>query len=854
MTIKQTFNLKLSTCNLKQFIDIKYQILTLIILLLFINATYAQKEGNTWYFGVNAGLDFNGGAPVALIDGALITNEGCAAISDGMGNLLFYTDGDTVWNKNHIPMPNGFGLMGHSSSTQSALIVQKPGSNTIYYIFTTPAQVFLDNKIGFHYSTVDLTLEGGLGDVTLKNTQLHDSITEKLTAVRHANGCDLWIIMHEWNTNGFFAYLVSNTGVNPTPVISYTGAIHTGGNIGSSPNTNAIGQLKSSPDGSKLALGIRSMGIFELFDFDYATGVVSNPISFPPISNRVYGVEFSPDGTKLYGSLGAVQQLYQYDLMAGSSIDIINSQSLIGATTAGFLGALQLAPDGKIYCALANRSYIAAVNNPNALGAACNYVDSAVSLNGKVSLLGLPTFMQSYINPQFTYANTCVGDSTLFSITDTIGVDSVSWDFGDPVSGAMNASTNLSPFHIFSASGTYNIQLTRYPGCSSVYSRTVIIDSLPNFSLGNDTLLCSGISLVLNAETPRANYLWQDSSENSSFISSSSGIYWVEVSNACGSAKDSIEIQNFPDFNLDLGNDMVLCQGQPVILDATIPGASYIWQDNSITPTYTVSFQELYWVEVTSSDGCSKRDSISINFSVPPTVNLGNDTILCNSPSLTLDATVPGANYIWQDGSGNPSFEVTSSGLYWIEVTRWGCAGSDSIYIDFKASKADFIYEEIPCTKGIQFINLSSDTSVSFWEFGDGTISQENNPSHIFQTSEQYTVTLITHPFSGCPDTAQAVIPVENDGISDTLFIPNVFTPNGDGNNDFFEIAGIDNPCINVNKLSIFNRWGLKVFETDGSQLKWDGRSNGNPLTDGTYFYVLEGKEFMKSGGVILLR
>ena len=142
----------------------KYIILGLT-LLLESAVSYGQKEGNIWYFGNFAGIDFNSGAPVALTNGALATDEGCSSISDDMGNLLFYTDGISVWNRNHVRIPNGFGLMGDPSSTQSAIIISKPGSNNIYYIFTT---LGFGEPDGLRYSIVDMTLQGGLGDITIQ--------------------------------------------------------------------------------------------------------------------------------------------------------------------------------------------------------------------------------------------------------------------------------------------------------------------------------------------------------------------------------------------------------------------------------------------------------------------------------------------------------------------------------------------------------------------------------------------------------------------------------------------------------------------------------------------------------------
>src|SRR4051812_29467993 len=149
---------------------------------------FAQKENNIWYFGTNAGLDFNSGVPVALTNSAMVTSEGCASVSDTAGNLLFYTDGISIWNKNHTIMPNGTGLTGNSTATQSALIIKKPGSANLYYVFST--------HFTLAYSIVDMTLNSGLGDVTIKNDTLGNG-SEKLCGAAHVNGTDYWIISHE---------------------------------------------------------------------------------------------------------------------------------------------------------------------------------------------------------------------------------------------------------------------------------------------------------------------------------------------------------------------------------------------------------------------------------------------------------------------------------------------------------------------------------------------------------------------------------------------------------------------------------------------------------------------------------
>ena len=197
----------------------KFKLLLVVVVLMWnAKALYAQLEANNWYFGNYAGVSFSSGEPIALLDGALSTREGCATISDTNGNLLFYTDGQTVWNKNHLLMQNGGGLLGHPSSTQSAIIVPKPGSNTIYYIFTVPQALNYD---GLRYSVVDMTLAGGLGAVTnQKNILLIQPVVEKVTAVRHANNIDIWVITHGRDNNTFYSFLITSAGVNMIPVIT----------------------------------------------------------------------------------------------------------------------------------------------------------------------------------------------------------------------------------------------------------------------------------------------------------------------------------------------------------------------------------------------------------------------------------------------------------------------------------------------------------------------------------------------------------------------------------------------------------------------------------------------------------
>ena len=245
----------------------------IIIFFLSILVSHAQREANIWYFGQNAGLDFNSGSPIALTNGQLATDEGCATISNASGQLLFYTDGITVYNRNHTIMLNGTGLMGHPSSTQSATIVPKPGSSNLYYIFTTDNE---HDPNGFRYSIVDMNLDNGIGAVTSdKNVLVYTPTIENLGITKHGNDQDYWIITHGWNSNNFISYQLTSTGLNLSPIITSIGQVITGGLN----DFVAAGTIKISPSGSKLAFTSVS-DIAQLFDFDNSTGVLNNPLKF----------------------------------------------------------------------------------------------------------------------------------------------------------------------------------------------------------------------------------------------------------------------------------------------------------------------------------------------------------------------------------------------------------------------------------------------------------------------------------------------------------------------------------------------------------------------------------------------
>jgi hypothetical protein len=376
----------------------KLYYISLLFSLLYFTSTAQNEFAENWHFGSGCDVSFSTGTPIAGNSSAMFSYEGSVSISDASGQLMFYSNGGDlhqqndgfVWDVNNQPMPNGtlFDTAGCHSAVQSSLVMPKPGGTKEYYLFTIDClesgpQAIAHYK-GLRYSVIDMSLNGGLGDVTVKGATINPGYpneyirnAEAITATRHSNGTDYWLVTNVNDTIGvdtFFVYLVSQSGIS-APMKQVVGQ-GTGG-----------GQLKISVDGSRLAYGP------EVFDFNKTTGIISNPIN---VGEDGYGRALSPNGRYLY--VANAFTLYQFDLqaanVAASKVTIHTGQLL------DIKGSMQIGPDCKIYVAQWRKGYLGVINNPDAGGSACNYVDNQLTLASSTgSEMGLPNFIDSDFGP-----------------------------------------------------------------------------------------------------------------------------------------------------------------------------------------------------------------------------------------------------------------------------------------------------------------------------------------------------------------------------------------------------------------------------------------------------------------------
>ncbi|HEX5002485.1 MAG TPA: gliding motility-associated C-terminal domain-containing protein [Bacteroidia bacterium] len=380
-------------------------------------------------------------------------------------------------------------------------------------------------------------------------------------------------------------------------------------------------------------------------------------------------------------------------------------------------------------------------------------------------------------------------------------------------------------------SGIYSVTVTNACGSNTDAIQVLYINA-PAVFLGNDTLMCNGTSLTLNATSTGAQYLWQNGATTSSINVNQPGTYYVGVLNQCGFATDTINIsyQNIP--QVYLGNDTTICQGNSIVLDPGLSNVTYLWQNGSMTPTLSVNAAGSYWLTAANACG-TNSDTINVQITNLPAVTLGSDTSFCFGSSIVLDATSAGGSYAWSDGSTTSAIQVSQTGNYSVTVTNNCGSSTASVSITVIALPVVNLGADTSlCTGDTLLLDATEPNAGYLWQDGSG------NP--VFQVTTQgvYAVTVTA---DGCSAADSIIV---SEGLCDVLIeMPVVFSPNGDGINDHYvplTYIGIESA-----RLTLFNRWGNQIAETSNLESGWDGGDH----PQGTYFWIVNYTDINNNSG-----
>jgi gliding motility-associated-like protein len=814
------------------------------------------QEGNVWIFGRNAGLDFNSGVPVPITS-AIETIEGSASVCDASGQLLFYTEGSTIWDRNGNPMPNGTELTGlvfpnyspTASTTQSSLIVPLPGDPNLYYVFSLTDGTIL-SKHNLYYSVVDMRLNNGLGDVVpgKKGILIDSALSEKLTGTV-GKCCNIWVVVNH-NMGSFHAFEITAAGLNTTPVVSPSG-------IANRFSYN-YGEIKFSPDGNRLAAVSQPVFGLKLYDFDGYTGKFDSIRSI--VSRDMYGVCFSPDNNLLYAAAG--DSLYQYDLTVATASAVAASETALAPT--GGLTNVKLGPDGRIY--FQGRVGLSIVHYPNLRGPACFVEPGAIiPLNGTALVYGglsneVPVLRMD--TAAFTRRDTsvCFRDSLMLIAPSP--ACSYRWQGG---------STDAQ--YIARQSDIYVVQYNT-PSCV-FHSDTISVYFAARAPSSGGYGGCDKDStgyLYLQPGQGDAfphEYIWRDSFDrelrrNTSTIGDTlrninPGVYTVQMrGNGCDTII-KLSLEATPEVTLGFSTDTIVCLGDTSFLLNTSKGYDhFLWllgDGDTATSVDTMHVFREPGIYRVSLIGYPCEDTFTRTVTVDSAAYLRFATdrdAYCLGAPIAFSVTYPPGivSIDWDYGDEvevpelRPRHAYDRVGTYIIRARAHFRACADT-------SAADTVtIHPLPLGEPplwLQSAAASQSGDTYRWSTG------ATEPGITVAEPGKFWLTVTNQ--HGCITTDTIEI-----RRSCYIDIPNVFTPNGDGVNDYFFPRDLYRNALSAFRMRIYDRWGQLLFETTNiAGSGWDGRYNGQPQPQGVYVYLVEadfanGVREKYQGNVTLLR
>ena len=710
-----------------------------------------ERRANIWYFGQNAGIDFNQRPAIPLGDSQMNAPEGCAAISDQNGKIVFYTDGVDVYDKEHKQITKS-DLGGNQAATQSALIVPFTDDETRYYIFTTE-EIYGTNTYQLNYSVFDLKLNAGVGDMVKKEVLLLAPSTERITA--SAN----WLIAHEYGNNTFRTYPITADGIG-NPVYSNIGMHHV-----TAFSQTGQGYMKLVVnDLVAVALSDGTNNYIELFDLDQETGILSNyrqiNLTSDGANGQVYGIEVSPGGNKLFATVNSPtnSQVFEYYL---DTLGMPQRLGDIGDNRFDSkldLGAIQIGPDGQIYVAINNSNTLGTIipNEDVTMSSSLDITTTPFALaGGTQSKLGLPNFIQSLSSPAqspgMAVINGCVGESLDFTASSTSAIDEFRWNILNSNGEIVSTSSEQNPSFALTLPDTYTANLFIFNRCIDspdlTFSMPFEVYPLPEFTLTKTDVIggCGGDTGTYTIEvtsTKTFNYTTDDGLNSSGTIT----------------------------------GPATIVIGKPVVGSGLVAGLYTITLVDATTSCpntqiVTINDPILYTVTASGLTDCAGENGV---MTIDLTTNPFNNDILYTLTDQATNLTVAGHNRATATVINN-SFEIAgiNESIYNLQIVDQGCAtflsGIDlapptpynlDIPTDLAACDATSVDLEI-ATNAPAIQIISPDNIASTLNLGGAS-----EATLTFDQEELYQITALdtTNPInpSNCPNTQPITIIFSN--------------------------------------------------------------------------------------------
>lgn len=377
-------------------------------------------------------------------------------------------------------------------------------------------------------------------------------------------------------------------------------------------------------------------------------------------------------------------------------------------------------------------------------------------------------------------------------------------------------------------SGPYTVTVTTAQNCSATFDATVTLMPTLNVALGNDTSICQGTSLILNAGTPGSTYAWSNGATSQTISVTTGNTYSVTVSNGGCSASDAILVTTVAAPTDQLSN-VTTCIDQPPTLNAGNAGSTYLWSTGATTQSIVANSSNTYSVTVTNPTGCTGTFDAVVQLVQPPVVSLGADTVLCEGEQLQLDAGNPGATYLWSTGATSQTTSITDPGNVAVIVNNGYCERTDAISVQFNPSPARMaVHQFHTCLDEEPHhveIDAGNEGSRYVWSTGE-------NSQVILAGAYGWYIVEVTNEFDCAGRDSANVI----EYCPSAIWVPNTFTPNGDGTNDIFLPVGKN---IAKMHLYVFDRWGEMLFESDDPNVGWDGTYAGEVVKNDMYVWRL---------------